>query len=263
MSQVAADLPSSDYSLDGFLDGSVMLVQPRRGHRAGLDAALLQALVPADASGHAIDLGAGVGTVGFAAAARAQALLVTGVENDPELVACAKAALERSENAGFASRVRVVEADVTKLGEARQTSGLAYGTADFVLMNPPFDQPQRVTPSPDAGRRRAHLAEASALSAWMRSAAGLLKPGGQLGLIHRAAALPEVLRALASAFGDVTVIPVHPFAAKPARRILVQARKSGRGDLRLMPAVVLHNAAGGWTPEADAILRGTADLSRP
>ena len=36
-----------DHSVDAFLGGLLTLVQPRKGHRAGLDAALLQAIVPA------------------------------------------------------------------------------------------------------------------------------------------------------------------------------------------------------------------------
>ena len=263
MSPPSAASASHPYSLDGFLDGAVTLVQPRSGHRAGLDAALLQALVPADASGHAIDFGAGVGTVGFAAAARAPALSVTCVENNPELVACARLALQRPENAAFASRVTVVEADVTDRREAREARGLLDGAANFVLMNPPYDQPERVRPSPDAGRRQAHLADRSARSAWIRSAAGLLQTGGLLGLIHRAAALPEILESVGAAFGDIRVIPVHPLADKPAGRILVRARKSHRGGLRLMPGLVLHNAHGGWTDEAEAILRGRTDLASP
>ena len=258
MSPQAAEAPSDDYSLDRFLGGSVLLLQPRSGHRAGLDAALLQALLPGDATGEAIDLGAGVGTVGFAAAARAPALSVTCVERDPELVACARSALETPENAGFAARVRVVQSDVTDRRELREQCG--NGTADFVLMNPPYDSPERARPSPDARRRSAHVAERGALGAWTGSAAGLLRAGALLGLIHRAAALPDVLEALGASFGDLRIVPVHPFADKPAGRIVVRGRKGSRGDLQLMPGLVLHDAGGGWTEAADAILRGRADF---
>ncbi len=256
----AAEPAPQPYTLDGFLDGSITLVQPRGGHRAGLDAALLQAVVPADASGHAMDLGAGVGTVGFAVAARAPALAVTCVERDGEFVACAQMALRRPENAAFAPRVRLVQADVGERREAREARGLRDGTADFILMNPPYDAPERVRPSPDMSRRGAHIAEPGALSAWCRSAAGLLKPGGLLGLIHRPAALPEIFAALNAAFGAISILPVHPGADKPAGRIVVLARKASRGPLRLMPGLILHETGGGWTEEAEAILRGRAEL---
>jgi tRNA1(Val) A37 N6-methylase TrmN6 len=183
------------------------------------------------------------------------------VENNSELVACAASALERPENAGFAARVRVVEADVTDQHELQQTGMVPDGSADFVLMNPPYDQPDRVRPSPDGGRRRAHIAEPSALGTWASTAAGLLRAGALVGVIHRAAALPVVLEALkAASFGDLRVLPVHPFADKPASRIVVRGRKGSRGDPQLLPGLVLHETGGGWTGKADAILRGRADL---
>jgi tRNA1(Val) A37 N6-methylase TrmN6 len=246
-------------TVDGFLDGRITLVQPESGHRAGLDAALLQALVPASASGAAVDLGAGVGTVAFAIAARAARLSAVGIERDPELVACANAALKMPANAAFAGRLRMVQADLTDRGALRD-SGLAARSADWALMNPPFDQPGRVRASPDPRRRTAHVGEAGALRAWCETAAALLKPGGLLGLIHRARALPEVLEALEGQFAEIRILPIYPFDGSSARRILVRARRASRAGLELASGLVLHNAEGGWTPLADAILRGQAEL---
>ena len=61
-------MPSDAEYPDGFLAGRVHLYQPRSGHRAGLDAAFLQACIPAEASGHLIDFGSGCGAVAMAAA---------------------------------------------------------------------------------------------------------------------------------------------------------------------------------------------------
>jgi tRNA1(Val) A37 N6-methylase TrmN6 len=258
---VTADPDPADHSVDAFLGGLLTLVQPRKGHRAGLDAALLQAIVPAEAAGHAVDLGAGVGTVAFSLAARAGALQVTAVERDPGLMAAAQAALARLENFGFAARVRLIEADVTARREFRERLGLADHSADWVLMNPPFDAPGRARPSPDEARRAAHVAEPGSLGAWCRTAAGVLRPAGVLCLIHRAPALAEILGALAGRFGDVRILPVHPTKEAAAGRILVRAIRGSRAGLQIMPGLVLHRAGGAWTDEVEAILRGRASLS--
>ncbi len=239
-------------TVDAFLGGLVTLVQPGKGHRAGLDAALLQALVPADACGHAIDLGAGVGTVGFAVAVRARDLAVTAVEREPALLALGRKALSLPANAGFAGRVTMLQADAAAPGE--------LAPADWVLMNPPFDEPRRMPPSPDPARRVAHVATAGLLESWTATAVRLLKPGGMLGLIHRTERLPHVLAALADRFGDLRILPVHAAKDRAAIRILVRARRESRGSLKIMPGLVLHRADGGWTEEADAILRGQAEL---
>ena len=244
---------------DAFLGGRVVLVQPQKGHRAGLDAALLQAVVPFDASGLLIDIGAGVGTVAFSAAARAPRLTAVALERDPALVELARAALQLPANAGFSARVRLVTADAADLGAVRNTIGEA--AADWVLMNPPFDTPGRVRQSPERARREAHVGGAELLQAWCRTAAALLSPAGTLGIIHRAEALPAVLQALAGAFGGMRVLPAHPFAGAPASRIVVRAERASRAPFSLLPGLALHEAGGGWTDEADAILKGRAALA--
>lgn len=248
-----------EHSVDAFLGGLITLVQPRKGHRAGLDAALLQALVPANAVGRAIDLGAGVGSVAFCVAARAAKLSVIGVERDAGLVACGLEALALPQNAAFADRVRLIAADATEPREL--SAALAHETVEWMLMNPPFDPEGRVSQSPDRRRREAHVAGEGLLEAWSATAAALLKPGGALGLIHRADALPEVLDALSRQFGGARIRPVHPSEERPATRILVTARRGSNAPLDILPGLVLHREGGDWTPHADAILRGRAELA--
>jgi tRNA1(Val) A37 N6-methylase TrmN6 len=247
------------HTTDSFLGGRVALVQPRKGHRAGLDAALLQALLPQHAAGRLVDLGAGVGTVAFSAAARASRLTAIAVERDPALIALAREALQLPANAGISARVRLVTADAGDAEAVRGSLGEAQA-ADWVLMNPPFDTPGRSRPSPDEGRRAAHVGDAGLLQAWRRTAAALLKSGGTLGLIHRAEALPQVIEALGDAFGGISVLPVHPAAGEAASRIVVRAERASRAPFRLLPGLVLHQSGGEWTDEADAILKGRTDL---
>lgn len=253
---VSADLATT---VDSFLGGLLTLIQPLRGHRTGLDAALLQAQVPADACGQLVDLGAGVGAVAFAAAARAPGLAATGVERDRRLVSLGLEALRLPANAAFAARVRLIAGDAGAGGDFGGL-GLPREEAEWVLMNPPFDTPGRVRPSPDTDRRRAHVAEAGLLKSWCATAAALLRTGGALGLIHRAEALAEVLSTLAGRFGEARILPVHPREGAAATRIVVRARRGSRAALKLMPGLVLHRADGEWTPRADAILRGEAEL---
>ncbi len=57
--------------------------QAPRGHRAGTDAVLLAAAAPREASGLALDVGAGVGAVGLALALFSPLARVGLVEIDP------------------------------------------------------------------------------------------------------------------------------------------------------------------------------------
>jgi len=129
-----------------------------------------------------------------------------------------------------------------------------------VLMNPPFDVQGTVRASPDRTRRAAHLAAPGTLSQWCRGAAGLLRPGGKLGLIHRGSALPDLLAALAGRFGDIRIVPVHPALNAPASRLLLRAIRGSRAGVLIMPGIVLHEEGGAWTEVAEAILRGGGEV---
>ena len=244
-------------SEDAVLGGRLRLRQPLQGHRVGHDAILLAAATGGRAGEHAVDLGAGVGAAGLALAARIPELKVTLFDIDAELCALAG---ENAQLNGLADRIDVHAADV----EDQQTlaaCGLAAGSIDRVLMNPPFHDVSRQNLSPDPRRRLAYAAAPGLLERWLASAAWLLKPQGLLTLIWRADEGAAVLAALAGEFGDVAVLPVIPRPDAPPIRILLRAVKSTRAAVKTYPALVLNDAHGKPSPQAEAILRGGATLT--
>ncbi len=253
-------MPSDAEIPDGFLGGRVHLYQSRNGHRAGLDAAFLQACIPAEASGRLIDFGAGCGAVALAAAARAPALTVTGIEREAAMVALANRALASPGNADFAGRVRFIEGDVTAGRPAREALGLAEQSADWLVMNPPFATAGTVRAAPNRLKAAAHVIDAGGLDAWVRSAAGLLKTKGRLAVIHRADALTELTTALAGRFGAVKLLPLHPRAGAAASRLIVTAIYGSKAPLSLLPGMVLHEKDGSSTPAAADVLHGRKAL---
>lgn len=247
-----------DITEDMFLDGRLRLRQPRRGHRAGHDALLLAASVPARPGQRVVEFGAGVGAAGLAVARRVGGLDLALVEIDPAL-----AELARLNAASNGVAARIVELDVTMAAGEFSSAGLGPDSADTVLMNPPFNDPGRHRASPDPARQAAHMATADTLAAWVHAARRVLRPGGALSLIWRADGLAEVLAVLARGFGGVEVVPVHPDALSPAIRVLVRAVKGGRAPLLLHPALVLGDGPGRDTAAAKAVLGGWTTLPLP
>jgi tRNA1(Val) A37 N6-methylase TrmN6 len=244
-------------TVDAFLGGRVECVQPAEGHhRSGLDAVLLAAALPGNASGRAIDLGAGAGIAGFCAAARCPDLSVTLIERDADLIRCAEASLKREVNRGIAARVAAMRADIAALPDRLRES------ADEVLVNPPFYDEAATGASPKRARAGAHVLADGGLDPWLRAAATVLRPRGRLTLIFRADGLDAVLAACARRFGALDVLPIHPRARLPAHRVIVAGRKGRRAAMRLLPPLVLHGGTGNaFLPPVDAILRDGAALA--
>lgn len=252
--------PDDAPTQDAFHRGRFVLVQPRRGHRAGLDAMLLAAAVPGGFSGRLADLGAGVGAAGLAVAARCPGAEVLLVEREAEMVAHARLTLAHAANAAFRGRVGLLAADVTLAGAARRAAGLADNAFDFAVMNPPFNE-RADRASPDALRRAAHVMESGVFESWLRTAGAILKPRGTAALIARPQSLDEILAALRGRFGGAALLPVHPRADEPAIRIVVRAVRGSRAALALHPPLVLHDGDGsGFSVRAEAAINGLAAL---
>ena len=253
----AAMLAEQDLSEDAVLGGRLRLRQFKRGHRVGHDAILLAAACPGQPGEAAADLGAGVGAAGLALAARVKGIRVTLAEIDPRLAALA---VTNAQLNGLSARVAVANVDVLAPAAVLKAAGLPAGSLARILMNPPFNDPDRLKASPDQGRRLAHAAPPGTLAAWAQAAARLLRPSGTLTLMWRASGLDEVLQSLAPHFGGAMVLPIHPGPGKAALRILVRATRGSRAPLALLPGFFLNDDEGRPSAEAECVLRAGAIL---
>jgi tRNA1(Val) A37 N6-methylase TrmN6 len=237
---------------DAVLGGRLRLTQKKTGHRVGHDAILLAGATAAKPGDRVADLGSGVGAAGLALAVRLGDVHVTIIERDAEL---AEIAAENIVRNGFSDRVRAVVLDVTAPSDVFAAAGLAPGSFDCVLMNPPFNSPARQNVSPDQHKRAAHAAPDSDLAEWVSAASWLLHSAGTLTMIWRADGLAQVLAALGANFGGIAVMPVHGRAGAPAIRVLVRAGKGSRTPLTLLPGLDLNDASGRPTAAAEDVLR--------
>ena len=176
---------------DLWLGGRLTLVQPKRGHRVGTDAALLAAAAGDVAQGRIVDVGAGVGAVGLALAERNPLVSVDLVEIDPEMARLAETNAARN---GLSERTRVLRLDALVPKERRE-AGLAQ-LANCVVTNPPFFDAATVRASPDEARARAHILGEAGLAYWIEASIAMLAPRGRFVMIHRPEALSVILEAI-------------------------------------------------------------------
>ena len=237
-------------TLDALLGGRLTLRQPRVGYRAGLDAALLAAGVGLQPGERGLEAGCGAGAALLQAAARSPAATLVGMEKDHAALALAR---ENVALNGFGERVQVVAGDV-----GARFSALGVAPFDMAFANPPFFDDPGALRAPHPARRAAWMAE-DGLAGWTAFLLKAVREGGRVVVVHRADRLADLLAGLREGAGSLQVRPVHAFAERPAKRVLVRAVKTGRAPLVLLAPLVLRDGAGPCA-QAEAILRGEAAL---
>ena len=238
---------------DALLGGRVRLRQPAAGYRVAIDPVLLAAAVPAAPDDSVLDVGCGVGAAALCLAARVPGVRVAGIDTQRDLVRLANDNILLNDLAG---RVSAMVGDLL-----RPPPRLEPGSFAHVMANPPFLERGQATPSPDPGKAEAQIEGEADFAAWVRFALAMLRAKGTVTFIHRADRLEHVLAQLAARAGDIAVFPLWPGAGKPARRVIVRARKGVATPSRLLPGLVLHAADGRFTEAAEAVLRGGAPLA--
>ncbi len=231
------------------LHGRVHYAQPRRGFRSGIEPVLLAASVPVRYGETVLEGGAGAGATLLCLAARIADLQAVGVEREPGLVSLAR----RNAAANCWPGLAFIEADMAWLPD--------IGTFDHACANPPY-HPAAGTPSPDPAREVAKRGPSGVLQVWAAALAMRLRPRGTLTFILPAALLPACADALGFAGCPATaMLPLWPKAGCPAKLVLVRGMKGGRTPFRVLPGLVLHDPKGGFTQEAEAILRHGQSLA--
>lgn len=234
---------------DGFLGGRLRLLQPAKGFRAGIDSVFLAAAIPCQPGESVFEAGIGPGVAALCLLARNPGVHLTGVEiAESSVMVCA----ENARRNGLADRLQVIHADL----RARGPAGLpAPGSFAHAMMNPPFFDHAKSSPSPDPHKSRAHAFGPEDLEVWVKRLHAMLRVRGSLTIVHRADALGQLLGSMQNRYGDIRIAPLFPRRGVAASRILVQGIKGSKAPLQILPGMVLHGDGNDFTPEADAVLR--------
>ena len=227
---------------DFLLGGSVRHHQGEAGHRTGIEPVLLAACVPARPGDSVLEGGSGSGAGLLCLAHRVRSVRGLGLELEPGQAELARQNIAANDMPGLS----VLRGDLTALP--------LPGRFDHAFANPPWHA-ARATGSPDGARALARQAPEGLFAAWANSLAAPLRHRGTLTFITSAATLSACLDAFTHAgCGSHAILPLWPRAGRPAKLVILQGVRGGRGPTRLLPGLVLHAPEGGYTAEAHAVL---------
>jgi tRNA1(Val) A37 N6-methylase TrmN6 len=229
------------------LDHKVKLLQPDHGFRTSFDSVFLGAAVPLREEQIILDLGSGVGGALFCAAYRAPQAKYIGVEIEQIYFDLAVQNIALND---FANQVSFIHDDIQNFDPK---DGKPY--ADHVMMNPPFFDEENFTNSPNILKSNARDLKSTNLEHWLKAAHRLLKSNGTLTMIFPTFGLDQIISFLNKKFGAIEIIPLWPRAGISAKRVLIRAIKDRHTPLVLRSGIIIHEADGSYTREADMILR--------
>lgn len=242
-----------EISEDTLLGGKVLLRQPITGYRVAIDPVLLAAVVPATPADMVLDIGCGVGAAGLCLAARVSGCRIVGIDRQRNLVRLASDNIAAN---NFSARMSVMAGDLL-----RPPPRLEPGSFSQVMANPPYLKAEDAAVSPHPGKAEAAIEGEADLGAWVRFALAMVASRGGITFIQRADRLGHLLAELAGRAGDIIVFPLWPGEGKPAKRVIVHARKGSAAPLRIVPGLVLHRPDGCYSDAAEAVLRHGASLN--
>lgn len=247
------DTGKTGLSDDAFLGGKLQILQPEKGYRAGIDAVLLAATIPAVDGDTLFEAGMGTGVAAACLATRVPGTIITGIEVASHYALIAEENFKRN---GLQERVIILKGDLCDSMRHDQLDWPAPGSVSHAYANPPFFEDHTVQAPVDSLRAQAHMLKAGELETWVKVMANAVKPRGTVSIIHPAASLHTLLAAMAPKLGALTVMPLRAHRADAASRIIVRGTKGSKAPIRLLPGLVLHEAgSNAFVDQVDAILR--------
>ena len=236
-----------DVSAGTLLGGRVRYAQLSTGHRTGIEPVLLAAGIPARPGQQVLEGGSGAGAGLLCLAARVPGMCGVGVELNSDLAALAR----RNAADNGTAELRFETGDIATF---HSEDGF-----DHAFANPPWHKAG--TSSPDSEREVAKRADQGLFTRWASGLAAPLRPRGSLTFIVSAGCVPECLAAFTLAnCGSQSIFPLWPKPGRAAKLVLLRGIKGGRGPSRVLAGLTLHRDVGGYTGDAEAVLREGAAI---
>ncbi|MDA8235722.1 MAG: tRNA1(Val) (adenine(37)-N6)-methyltransferase [Clostridia bacterium] len=228
--------------IDDLIRDNLKIIQNPEYFCFSIDAVLLAHFATLAEGQRIMDLGTGTGVIPLLMTTRALGLQVRGLEIQPAVADMASRSVALN---GLGEQV------VIEVGDLRQVEGLfAPGGYDLVTANPPYQPVGRGRVNPNESKALARHELACNLADVVKAGAFLLKQGGRLAMVHRPERLPELLALLgAKGINPGRLRLVYTKKGQKACLILLEGVLAGKGELEILPPLIIYQDSGEYTEE--------------
>lgn len=232
-----------DYErVDDLHRNGYMLIQDPKRFCFGVDAVLLSGFATSKKGDKVLDLGTGTGVIPILMSAKTKAEHFSALEIQPESAEMAKRSVMLND---LQDKIDIIEGDIKKAAEIFKPSSF-----DVITTNPPymnFEGGLKNSYDPKTIARHEVLCSLDDVAF---AAQRLLKFGGKFFMVHRPHRLTDIMCVLREHKLEPKRIRfVQPYADREPNMVLVEAVRSGKPMIKVMPALVIYNKDGTYTQE--------------
>jgi tRNA1Val (adenine37-N6)-methyltransferase len=231
-------------TLDLLFNGSLKVIQMKKGYRFSIDAILLAHFTWCHHRhvDTVVDLGTGSGVIPLILAHRFREAKIVGVEVQETLAELAHRNVTMN---SLTDRIFILKGDLRSLKES-----YAPASFDLVLSNPPFYPAHAGRINPRSERAIARHELIGSLEDMVKIASYLLKYKGRLVMIYPAFRLIDLIHQLRSNGLEPKLMRVvHSRADSEGKLILLSCSKNGRAALKVLKPLIIYQGVGKYTED--------------
>ena len=223
-----------------------MLIQDPKRFCFGIDAVLLSGFARAEKGSKVLDLGTGTGVIPILMEAKNEDAHFTALEIQEESAEMASRSVALN---GLEEKIDIVCGDIKEADKLFKAASF-----DVITTNPPYMNDGGGIKNDYGPKTIARHEVLCSLDDVARVSSKLLKFGGKLFMVHRPHRLTDIMCTLREHKLEPKVIRfVHSYADKEPTMVLVEAMRSGKPMVKVMPPLIVYGSDGKYTDEINEI----------
>jgi len=218
------------------------IIQNQEKFCFGMDAVLLSGFTKVKKGSTVLDMGTGTGIIPILLEAKTEASHLTGLEIQEESADMARRSVALNQ---LQDKIDIVTGDIKQASELFGASSY-----DVVTCNPPYMIGQHGLKNSDAPKSIARHEVLCTFEDVAREAARILRPGGNLYLVHRPFRLAEIIETLIRyKIEPKRMQLVYPYIDKEPNMVLIEANRGGKSRLTVEKPLIVYKEPNVYTDE--------------
>lgn len=228
--------------IDNLERNNLKIIQDPGRFCFGMDAVLLSGFVHVKKDAKILDMCTGTGIIPILLSAKTEASFIDALEIQKESAEMADRSVRMND---LQDKIKITAGDIKEADKI-------YGKAvfDAVTCNPPYMIDNHGLKNPDDAMAIARHEVLCSFDDVAKEASAVLKPGGNLFLVHRPFRLAEIFETLKKyKLEPKRMQLVYPFVDKEPNMVLIEASRGGRPRMEILKPLIIYKQADVYTDD--------------